>query len=150
MSTQIDGEHLFILGETTIQETQNRLTVPETVTATDILQPGLPVYWGYSDEFRAHLLGRTRYCFDVMRVPSKRPTTLTTRRVLTIPKFYFADYIGSKSPIQRPRPEKERLEYGRPMVFATTDLFEEWGACLLLPADHELVADPGNEPCLVQ
>lgn len=146
----MDGEHLFILGETTIQETQNRLTVPETVTETGILQPEHAVFWGYSDEFRAHLLGMTKYGFEVMRVPSKRPTTLTTRRVLTVPKFYFADFIGSKSPLQRPQPEKERLEYGQPMVFATTDLFQEWGACLLLPADHEIVTEPGDDPYLFQ
>ena len=146
MSTLGYAKGFTVLGETSIRKKRNQLTVPEPVVDADILQLGLKVFWGYSDEDEVHVLLQDPSNLYMLQPRPTHTTTLTARRCLTVPKCYFDDFTGSKSPVQRPRPEEERFEYGQDLVFATADWFREWSACLLLPTDHPSLTDAENEP----
>jgi len=119
----------YYLGESTIQRETNRVTLPDLLTESRILDKGGPCHWGCIPEVDEYGSPKASPVFltsnyDTLRNNRRQfkqqgTVQVQDNNVVTIPKQFFAEYEG-QSPLHKKLPEPFRFECGEVLHFAAT------------------------------
>lgn len=140
------GENHFWLGMNPVLPDNNRITIPEQLTQSEIIATNDTLFWGVLENENRFVISRFKQPFDHLREQGVDIRRLTSRRVQNnrvtiIPKEFFPDYEGAQSGATAVRSDLQ-FNYGETLHFITSDALYRNGMCYVLnDKDGRTMAD---------
>lgn len=124
--------HWYWMGNSSIQQSENRVAIPYPLFSVDILYERGTAFWAVEKETnRVIIAGEQGPLQKTSRFQGKEGRSIGENHVTTVPGFFFSDYKG-QAKYDEPVPEEQQFEYNEMVHFITSDEMWRNNQCYVL------------------